>query len=266
MNIKRLSMLAGAVLVLSCLAAGAAPAFAADARTIREQGTEALQQKRYAEAIEHFTRAIKLNKGEISIENVAGIFNERGLAHAGLQRYDDAVSDFGNAIRLDDRNAAFYNNRGLASLNMRNYEASLEDFSKAISLSPAHAAYYNNRGTAHLRRQNLDEAVADFSKAVELDPRHVPAYGNRGMAHKSRLQYDKALRDFDKALEIAPKDPAAGYQKAAVYALQGKIDVACTWLEIAIDNGFRDWAAIRNNPDFDGIRKTDCYRKIMAGK
>jgi tetratricopeptide (TPR) repeat protein len=265
-KIRTASMVIAALLVVSAGSVGAAPAAAANARSLWEQGNEAAKNKRYAEAVETFTRAIRVNRGEIGIESVAWLFNDRGLAYLNLQQYDDAADDFGNAISLDKGNAAFYSNRGLAYLAMRQYDDAIADFSKAIALSPVNAAYYNSRGVVFLKMQSFDEAIADFSKAVEADPRSAPAYSNRGMAYKGKLAYDKALQNFDKVIEIVPKDHSAGYQKAAIYALLGKIDVACTWLEIAIENGYNDWAAIKNSPDFDGVRKTDCYRKIMAGK
>src|SRR5574341_909644 len=230
-SVRVISIIVAALLVLSAWRAGAALA-AADAKALRELGSEALRNKRYAAEIEFFTGAIKQNKGEISIEIVATIFSDRGLAYVNLQQYDDA----------------------------------LEDFTKAITLSPGSAAYYNNRRMVHLRRQDPGQAIEDFTRAVQYDPQNAQFHGNRGLAYKSRLLYDKALRDFDKALEIAPKDPSAGYQKAAIFALLGKIDASCIWLEIAAGNGYGDWAAVKNNRDFDGIRKTDCYRKLMAGK
>lgn|SRR5574341_29384 len=264
-SVRVISIIVAALLVLSAWRAGAALA-AADAKALRELGSEALRNKRYAAEIEFFTGAIKQNKGEISIEIVATIFSDRGLAYVNLQQYDAAMDDFGNAIRLEGGNAVFYNNRGLVHLTLRRFDDALEDFTKAITLSPGSAAYYNNRGMVHLRRQDPGQAIEDFTRAVQYDPQNAQFHGNRGLAYKSRLLYDKALRDFDKALEIAPKDPSAGYQKAAIFALLGKIDASCIWLEIAAGNGYGDWAAVKNNRDFDGIRKTDCYRKLMAGK
>lgn len=268
-SVIRAVFLAAVALVLFSFSAGRAGAFhgsADDAKTLRELGSDALRNRRYAAAIEFFTGAIGHNRGEISIEDVATIFSDRGLAHLNLQQYDDSLDDFGNAISLDDGNAAFHSNRGLVHLALRRFDDALDDFSKAIALSPASAAYYNNRGMVHLRRQDPEQAIEDFTRAVQFDPQNAQFHGNRGLAHKSRLLYDKALRDFDKALETAPKDPSAGYQKAAIFALLGKIDAACIWLEIAAGNGYSDWDAVKNNRDFDGIRKTDCYRKLMAGK
>jgi hypothetical protein len=51
-----------------------------------------------------------------------------------------------------------------------------------------------------------------------------------------------------------------------MFSRAGKIDAACVWLGEAVANGFRDWDALKNDADFDAIRKVDCYQKIMVGK
>jgi len=246
-------------MAIAILMAVAAPAHAAGAREAWTQGSDALQKKRYAEAIDQLSTAVKQNKGEISIEDISRVFNERGQAYMAQQQYTEALADFDNAIRLGGAKPVFHNNRGLALYSLRRDEDALEAFSKAVTLSPAEASYAVNRGRVHLRRQNPDQAIA-------ADPRMEAAYLNRGIAYKSKAQYDKALESLTKALEMDPADSFAAYQKAAIFSLTGKVDVACVWIEIAGDKGFRDWGAVKNSTDFDGIRKSDCYRSYMKGK
>jgi tetratricopeptide (TPR) repeat protein len=252
------------IMVLGCVAVLSAAAL--NPRTYWEKGLEAAESKLYLDAIDYYTRAIRTNKGEIGIEDVAKIFRDRGVAHMNLRQYDEAASDFSNAMMLDQSNISFYSDRGLAYYYLKQFDQASDDFSKAIARNPRNVSAYSYRGMVFMEAKNYDRAIQDYSKAIEIDPKNATAYYNRGLAYKYEGLNDKALQNFDKVLEIAPKDHSAGYQKAAIYALLGKIDVACTWLEIAVENGYNDWAAIKNSPDFDRIRKTDCYRKIMAGK
>lgn len=264
MKNKAIKGILAIIIVLGCAAALSAAAM--NPRTYWEKGSEAAASKLYRDAIDYYTRAIRTNKGEVGIEDVAKIFQDRGVAYMNLRQYDEAASDFSNAMRLDGNNASFSSDRGLANYYLRQFDQASDDFSKAIEKNPRSVSPYAYRGMVFMETKNYDRAIQDYSKAIEIDPKNATAYYNRGLAYKYKGLHDKALQNFDKALEIAPKDHTAGYQKAAIYALLGKIDVACTWLEIAVENGFSDWAAIKNNSDFDGIRKTDCYRKIMAGK
>ena len=263
---KRSWMMVALGTAFAVLLTASAPAHAAGVKDSWKQGSEALQKKRYFEAIDQLSTAIKQNTGEISIEDISRVFNDRGQAYLAQQQYTEALADFDNAIRLGGSKAAFHNNRGLALYFLRRDEEALDAFSKAVTLAPIEASYAVNRGKVHLRRQNPDQAILDFDRAIASDPRMEAAYLNRGIAYKSKAQFDKALESLTKALEIDPADSTAAYQKAAIFSITGKVDVACAWIEIAGDKGFRDWNLVKNSGDFDGIRKSDCYRSIMQGK
>jgi tetratricopeptide (TPR) repeat protein len=253
--------------VLSFAAGSVSPVFAVmSPQEYWKKGLEYADHKLYLDAVDSFTRAIRTNKGEIGIEDVAKIFNSRGLAYQGLNEQDKAIDDFSNAINLDEKNPEFYLNRGLAYGNERQYERALEDFSAAIKLNPKNAAAYANRAKAFLDVGNNDRAIADYRTFLEMEPRNILAWYHLGLAYKNTHQDGKALDAFGKLLDAEPKHAAAAYQKAGIFSRMGKIDSACVWLETAVENGFRDWSTLKNDSDFDSIRRTDCYRKLMAGK
>jgi tetratricopeptide (TPR) repeat protein len=253
--------------VLIFLAGSVSPAFAVmSPQEYWKKGQEYADNKLYLDAVDSFTRAIRTNKGEISIEDVAKIFNSRGLAYQGLNEQDKAIDDFSNAISLDEKNPEFYMNRGLAQGSQRQYERAVEDFSAVIKLNPQNAAAYANRAKAFLDAGNNDRAIADYQKFLEMEPGNILAWYHLGLAYKNKRQDGKALDAFGKLLDAEPKHAAAAYQKAGIFSRMGKIDSACVWLETAAESGFRDWSTLKNDPDFDNIRKTDCYRKLMAGK
>lgn len=83
--------------------------------------------------------------------------------------YDQALADFGEAIRLAPESASAYNHRGLVYRKMENLARSIEDYTKAILLNPVYALAYSNRGHAHELMGHTAEAVADFSRALLLD-------------------------------------------------------------------------------------------------
>jgi Tfp pilus assembly protein PilF len=231
-----------------------------------KKGLEYADHRLYLDAVDSFTRAIRMNKGEISIEDVAKIFNSRGLAYQGMNEPDKAIDDFSNAISLDEKNPEFFMNRGLAQANQRQYERAVEDFSVVIKLNPQNATAYANRAKAFLDAGNSERAISDYQKFLELEPRNILARYHLGLAYKNLKLDEKALDAFGTLLDAEPKHAAAAYQKAGIFSRTGKIDSACVWLEAAVENGFRDWSTLKNDSDFDNIRKTDCYRKLMAGK
>jgi tetratricopeptide (TPR) repeat protein len=52
-----------------------------------ERGSELVDKGQYDEAIDNFSKAIKLNKGEITIENIANIYHSRGLAYMRKKQF-----------------------------------------------------------------------------------------------------------------------------------------------------------------------------------
>jgi tetratricopeptide (TPR) repeat protein len=88
-----------------------------------------------------------------------------------LQRaeYDRAIADFGDAIRLDPKDADAYLYRGRTWEQMDEHEKAIADFGEAISLNPQLLAAYYNRGLTQLAVGNETEAFADFRKAG-VDP------------------------------------------------------------------------------------------------
>ncbi len=231
-----------------------------------QKGSEFAGNKLYIDAVEYYSRAIRANKGEIAITDVARIFNSRGLAYEGLNEWDKALDDFSNALELDDRNPEFYLNRAAVFQARKRYEQARDDFSSAIKLDPRSAAAYAGRATVNQETGSPDLAIADYRKLLELQPRNISALYGIGLAYKSKHEDAKAIDTFNELLKIDPRYAAASYQNAALFSRAGKIDSACVWLEEAIANGYRGWDALKDDPDFNALRKTDCYRQALSGR
>ncbi len=256
-------MLAVAALLLA-FAAGNAPGGVMGPKEYWKKGLDYAGNKLYIDAVENYSRAIRTNKGEIAIADVARIFNSRGLAYLGLNDTDRAIDDFGNAMELDEKNPEFPLNRANAHLGRKEYGRAREDFGRVVALDPRSAVAYAGRARVNLETRSYKPAVADYQKVLELEPRNVGALYGLGMAYKGDGQDEKAIETFNELLRIDPRLAAASYQNAGLFSRVGKIDAACVWLEDAVTNGFRDLDALKNDPDLDAIRKTSCYQKVLT--
>src|SRR3989304_4310643 len=119
-------------------------------------------------AIESFTLAIKA--GDLSTQNLADAYNNRGFAYQTKGDNDRAIQDFNEAIRLHPNLAAAYNNRGNAYADKGDHDRAIQDFNEAIRLNPNLAAAYNNRGNAYADKGDHDRAIQDFNEAIRLNP------------------------------------------------------------------------------------------------
>ena len=130
--------------------------------TYRGFGTGAMNQRDYGRAIGFFTKAIDTNADPLS-------YNERGVAYSFVDRLDDAIADYSQAIKLDPKLPRVWRNRGSAYLSKGKYEQAVADCNEAIRLDPKYARAYLTRSRAYAKLGKTDESQTDYRQAVQLD-------------------------------------------------------------------------------------------------
>ncbi|MEH2089808.1 tetratricopeptide repeat protein [Nostoc sp.] len=84
-------------------------------------------------------------------------------------KYEKAIEDFDDVIRLNPNIPEAYNKRGLAHKKLADYRSAIQDFTQAFQLSSFLAAgYIYNRGLIHIKIGNKQRAIADFQEAADL--------------------------------------------------------------------------------------------------
>ena len=170
----------------------------------------------YDDAITDYNQAIDLDS------NIAAAYYNRGVAYTKLGKYAEAIADYDQAITLDPQDAAAYNNRGIAYRNLGKYAEAIADYDQAITLDPKYAAAYNNRGYAYDDLGKYAEAIADYTQAIALDPKDAGAYNNRGYAYDDLGKYAEAIADYDQAIALDPKYARAYNNRGIAYRNLGK--------------------------------------------
>jgi tetratricopeptide (TPR) repeat protein len=94
-----------------------------------------------------------------------------------LGKYIAALKDYNRALEVgSSEDFITYNNRGSLYADLGRYEDALTDFENAIDIAPDYAGSYYNRGKMYLHLDRTNEAERDFEKALELnltaDQRH----------------------------------------------------------------------------------------------
>jgi len=131
---------------------------------------------------------------------------KRAAAHLQQGGYDYAARDYDRLLNIADKpDATLYYNRGCAHLGANRLQEAIEDFTESISLNGTWSFAYNNRGAALARLGRHDKAIENFTKAIEHEPNNRLAYRNRALAYKKLGEPDKAQSDFGAFLELDEK-------------------------------------------------------------
>ena len=98
----------------------------------------------------------------------AWAFYARGDAYRMIGKYDIAIINADEAIKLDDEYA--YAMRGSSYLHLRKADKGFSDFEKSIELDPDYYWVYGERGYWYNQFGKKQDARNDLLKAIELKP------------------------------------------------------------------------------------------------
>jgi len=211
-GMKQASTLTALAAVSLVLAAGW-PSDAAARSSLRSEDKECADTANAEAAIAACTR-LSENRG-LGRNNRAIALGNRGAAYKVLGRYDEAITDFTQAIELDPGNSQYYCQRGDARLRTNANSEAIDDYTVAIRQSPRLLWGYHGRGQAYLATGNGEAALADLNQAVRLKPEAFSLRVLRGRANNLVKNYEAAIADLNDALDnpksstLLPKERAA---------------------------------------------------------
>jgi len=126
----------------------------------------------------------------------------KGEAYFRDTKYEQAVSEFTNAVRLDPGFAAAFEGRCLAYFDLAEKMRALDDCNKAILLNPYACCAHYIRAVIYGDLGQYQKAVQDLDQAIRIDPLYAAAYEVRGESYRFLGQYTKADADHAKACSL----------------------------------------------------------------
>lgn len=95
-----------------------------------------------------------------------------------------------------------YVDRGMENCQSGRYDQALKDFNDALKLKPKDPALITYRGVAYYAKGQNDLAMKDFNQALEIDPKFGKAYYQRGMIYENQQKYNQAAEELKKAKSL----------------------------------------------------------------
>ena len=181
-----------------------------DADFYYNQGLAKYTSNEYREAIDGFTKAIKIKPNHVKA------YYNRATTKSQLKNYKGAIEDFTKTINIKSNHANAYYNRAIAKSRLKNYKGAIDDFTKVTKIEPNDSIAYYNRGNVKSQLKDYKGAIDDYNKAIEIEPNHTSAYYNCGNAKRQLKDYQGAIDDYNRAIKIEPNNAVAYYNRGNI--------------------------------------------------
>merc|ERR1712070_748880 len=90
-----------------------------------------------------------------------------------MGEYDEAIRLYGEAIQISKSDHVLYSNRSAAYAGAKKYEEALADASECIRLKPDFAKGYSRKGLAQYHLDQLKGAKQSYEEGLKLDPQNT---------------------------------------------------------------------------------------------
>ena len=197
-----------------------------------EIGVLLFMQSKFDLAIESFSSALNINRD-------ARYLNDRGSCYRKLAKYDLAIKDYLEAIKIDPSLVFVYNNLASTYRKSGENEKALTYYSYAISYDDSYFIAYNNRSSLYFDMNQIENAVADVNKSISINSLYAPAFNNRGVIYHHKKMYVEALANFDIALELNTNYAKAYLNRGITKQMNRDEDGACYDWKKAYDLGIK---------------------------
>ncbi len=238
------------VVVLTSKEAGSSPV--REVERLRVEAHALYTSKRYAEAVDTFTKALAYQKPTYEFE----LLLYRGGAYGQLNQMELALTDINRAITIRPNSPLGYVQRATVYSKLNQDSLALQDINYAIQLEPTRGDSYWMRGSILKGFNLLDEALVDFSKAIELGVTNPKIYQERGYVFEQLGQYQKALFNYNLALETEPSDPIGLLRRGWIYQCLGNFDKAIKDFDLILSQ----------NPDDEEARVQRANVYLLTGQ
>ncbi len=175
--------------------------------------------------------------------NDATVLNYLGIALRRLERYEEAITPLGKALKLDPNSYSIWSNVGTLYAVTGDLEKAEEYMRMGATLAKVekdqwHSAAWRNLATLELFLKHAD-AVESVAKAIECDaanPRNWTLRARTGMEIEGHVNLSEALDDAKHADRLAGfADTRAKRTVAMAHLMNGEFEQAVDHARLALD-------------------------------
>ena len=118
------------------------------------------------------------------------------------------------------------------------------------------------QGLLFVNQKDFNNAVIEFQAETRSNP-SATAFSNLGAAYLQLGKNNLALNAFKEGEKLNAYDPDLVFNMTGLYSVTDKLDIALIYLDRALSNGFKNYDAIRFDPDLTNLRGEPEFRSIL---
>ncbi|CAG8642690.1 5690_t:CDS:2 [Dentiscutata erythropus] len=179
------------------------------------------------------------SNSEFDRKAIKAVLLNRGRILLKLCRYEDALSDFNQGLKLFPQNVSLLCYRAEIYQQLGRYDEALNDLNDSIDQPKNTCQFYVTRAGIYKSLEKYPEAYKDLKMVLEskFDLTSEISYNSytlglcyRGSIYRIYKKYDKALVDLNRVIQKDPNNALALCERSVVYREKGQFDDA--WKDI----------------------------------
>ncbi len=225
----------------------------ADTQSIIKQNTKLiLQDKNYSKALVNLEKAIKTNSKNSELWYLLGIaryyktgpqasikafdralslglpksyhwvsYLFRGRCNENLKKYDEAIRDITQTIKLKHMYVNAIEDRGRIYVKTRQFDLAHKDFDLILKNNKDNLGALRGKSWAYSKTGDYNRAIEYFTKLIKITSANnavvlSEAYSGRAWSFYYLAQFEKARSDFNTAINKTPSDNIFSIQNSTI--------------------------------------------------
>jgi serine/threonine-protein kinase len=188
-----------------------------------------------------------------------------GMALRGDGMYDEALTEFNRALKLNPANAPIlYNHRARVYHYQNQMELAGDELEKGLALEPRHPLLRTSAGYQQMRLGNLAAAIEILEGVVRDDDSLRIAVPTLALCYVQAGERARAAALLkDDTLAAGEADSEMAYRLATYFAVEGDSTEALHWLRRAIYLGNENYPWFQKNPAWNDLRTNPDFGRIL---
>ena len=157
---------------------------------------------------------------------------EKGNALFKQNKYQEAITFYERAIKINDSIEVLYSNKGTCEKCLKEYKLAIKDYKKALELNPKNTKNLNRLASVYILIGNLGEAKMVQQKALNLEPNNS-TYKDQMNTIEKIIEDEEKMKEKIKAEKF---DDAEEICKRLIEKVPEFIDFKKDYIKILLEN------------------------------